>query len=96
MSQVESAVPLGPLDLGKIRLSQTREMQNCLHGVLHIFPCVAQCGADCCLRARSRSKTSHETAHRHEGNFAPPGIGPDAFFRGQVIHWEQLIPPAVF
>ena len=95
-SQVESAIPLGPLDVGKIVLSQTREMQNLLFGALHVSPNMAHYCADVVSGRRSRCTTSCETAHHHEGNFASPGIGPDAFFRGQVVHWGQLIPPAVF
>ena len=35
--EVESAVPLGPLDLGKMRLSEIREMQNRLYDDLAMF-----------------------------------------------------------
>ena len=95
-SQVESAIPLGPLDLGKIVLSQTREMQNILCGALHVSPNMAHCCADVVSGRRSRSTTSCETAHHHEGNFASPGIGPDAFFLGRASPWAQLIPTAAF
>ena len=49
--QVESAVPLGPLDLGKMRLSQTREMLIRLHD-------------DLLFQGRTRNVTCQETTAR--------------------------------
>ena len=93
--QVDSDVPTGPLDLGKMRLSQTREMRNCpggdllFHGKTWRLACARRE-----LFAQERAVHGKRAVH-HKGCFASLWFGPDGFFPAQVVQWEQLVPPAV-
>ena len=94
--QVESTVPLGPLDLGKMRLGQTREMRNRLHDDLR----VSRKDVERDLRPRSPGDNCRavygKRAVHYEGDSASPWFGSDAFFLGQVVQGKWLIPPATF
>ena len=94
--QVESDVPTGPLDLGKMRLRQTREMQNCPHGDLLFH---GKTWRLTCARRElfaQEGATHGKRAVHLKGSFAFLCFGSDGFFPGQVVQWEELIPPAAF